>query len=130
MSSTEMMHNTERLQRLMTTSGVKMFGIINKNGRLIERFGRKELDISKEKREILFMQIALQSSMQRDFDEDLGAVSFCMINREKLKFIYRPIGAGNTALVVTSKNSDGDDFSTIDDLCKMHDSQIPPVGDH
>jgi hypothetical protein len=124
MSSVEMMSSEERLQKIIGAAGIELFGIINKNGRLVDSWGRKELRISKEKKEILFMQIALQSSMQRDFDEDLGTVSFCMIRREKLRFIYRPIGAGNTALVVTNKNNDKNDFSLIDGMCKIYDSEV------
>lgn len=128
MSSVEMICNAEKLQKTMTTSGIELFGIINKNGRIVDVWSRKDLRISKEKREILFMQIALQSSMQRDFDEDLGTVSFCMIRREKLRFIYRPIGVGNTALVVTNRNNDKNDFSLIDSMCKIYDSEIRQQG--
>lgn len=124
MSSVEMICNTERLQKLMTIAGIELFGIINKNGRIVDVWSRKDLDISKEKKEILFMQIALQSSMQCDFDEELGTVRFCITKREKLKFISRPIGEGNTALVVTNKNNDNEDFSLIDDMCKMYNSEI------
>lgn len=124
MSSVEMIPSEERLQKIIDASGIELFGIINKNGRIVDSWGRKELRISKEKKEILFMQIALQSSMQQDFDEDLGTVSFCMIRREKLRFIYRPIGAGNTALVVTNKNNDKNDFSLIDGMCKIYDSEV------
>lgn len=129
MSSIEMICNKERLQKMMTASGIELFGIINKNGRIVDMWSRRDLRISKEKKEILFMQIALQSSMQRDFDEDLGTVSFCMIKREKLRFIYRPIGVGNTALVVTNKSNDKNDFSTIDDLCKIYNSEIHVRGE-
>lgn len=123
MSSIEMIPNTERLQKIVSEIGIGLFGIINKNGRLVDSWSGKDLRISKEKREILFMQIALQSSMQRDFDEDLGPVSFCMTKREKLRFIYRPIGDGNTALVITSKNNDKNDFSLIDEMCRIYDSE-------
>ena len=129
MSSIEMMSNTERLQNMVTDAGIGLFGIINKNGRIVDMWSGKDFRISKEKKEILFMQIALQSSMQRDFDEDLGTVSFCMIKREKLRFVYRPIGAGNTALVVTNKNNDKNDFRLIDDMCKMYNSEIRQRGE-
>ncbi|MBI5377640.1 MAG: hypothetical protein HZA82_03355 [Thaumarchaeota archaeon] len=129
MSSIEMICNKERLQKTMTAAGIELFGIINKNGRIVDMLSRRDLRISKEKKEILFMQIALQRSMQRDFDEDLGTVSFCMIKREKLRFIYRPIGVGNTALVVTNKNNDKNDFSMIDDMCKIYNSEIPRLGE-
>jgi hypothetical protein len=123
MSSVKMISNAERLQNMMASAEIEMFSIINKNGRIVDSLSRNDLRISKEKREILFMQIALQSSMQRDFDEELGTVSFCTVKRKKLKFVYRPIGSGNTALLVMSKNNDRDESSMIDDMCSAYESK-------
>lgn len=117
--------NTEKLRKFMAMAGIELFGIINKNGRMMDFLSRKDLDISNEKKEILFMQMALQSSMQREFDEDFGSVNFCVIQREKMKFICRPIGTDNMALVVTNKKTnDGENFNVIDDMCKMYNSEI------
>lgn len=118
-----MITSTERLEKMMASAEIELFGIINKNGRMVDSWSRNDLHISKEKKEILFMQVALQSSMQHDFDEHFGAVSFCMIKRKKLKFVYRPIGAGNTALLVTSTDNSANDFSLINDMCKIYSSK-------
>lgn len=113
----------------MAMAGIELFGIINKNGRMMDFLSRKDLDISNEKKEILFMQMALQSSMQREFDEDFGSVNFCVIQREKMKFICRPIDTDNMALVVTNKKTnDGENFNVIDDMCKMYNSEIHAQG--
>lgn len=120
MSSVEMISNTERLEKFMVSAEIELFGIINKNGRMIDSWSRNDLHISKERKEILYMQIALQSSMQRDFDEHFGVVSFVTIKRKKLKFVYCPTDAGNTALLITSKNNATDDFSLINDMCMMY----------
>lgn len=116
--------NTEKLRKFMAMAGIELFGIINKNGRMMDFLSRKDLDISNEKKEILFMQMALQSSMQREFDEEFGSVNFCVIQREKMKFICRPIDTDNMALVVTDKSSDDEDFNVIEDMCKMYNSEI------
>ena len=65
--------------------GVKMIAIINKQGRLEDYFGSDSIDMSKERREMYFMKIALRNSMQKDFDEShiLGLIS-------RLPTIYRP----------------------------------------
>lgn len=123
MSSVKMITNAERLQNMIASAEIEMFGIINKNGRVVDSWSRNDIRISKEKMEILFMQIALQSSMQRDFDEEFGTVSFCTVKRKKLKFVYRPIGSGNTALLVTSKDNDRNEFGLIDDMCMAYDSK-------
>ena len=123
MSSVKMITNVERLQNMMASAAIEMFGIISKNGRVVDSWSRNDLRISKEKMEILFMQIALQSSMQSDFDEELGTVSFCTVKRKKLKFVYRPIGSGNTALLVTSKDNDRNESGLIDDMCMAYDSK-------
>ena len=124
MSSVKMITNAERLQNMMASAEIEMFGIISKNGRMVDSWSRNDLRISKEKMEILFMQVALQSSMQRDFDEELGTVSFCTVKRKKLKFVYRPIGSGNTALLVTSKDNDRNESGLIDDMCMAYDSML------
>lgn len=124
MSSVKMISNAERLQSMTASAEIKMFGIIDKNGRVVDLWGRNDLHISKEKREILFMQIALQSSMHGDFDEELGTVSFCTVKRKKLKFVYRPIGSGNTALLVTGTNNNRNESTLIDDMCRAYDSKM------
>lgn len=129
MSSVGRLCNTEKLRKFMAMAGIELFGIINKNGRMMDFLSRKDLDISNEKKEILFMQMALQSSMQREFDEDFGSVNFCVIQREKMKFICRPIGTDNMALVVTNKTNDDDDLNVIDDMCKMYNSEYTQKGE-
>ncbi|MDE2589574.1 MAG: hypothetical protein KGL95_07910, partial [Patescibacteria group bacterium] len=65
-------------------------GVINSQGRMIEH-ASKDLKISPEKLEMLCMGIRLQHSMQSDFDEDLGAVSYVVTERRNLKFVSMPI---------------------------------------
>ena len=49
------------------------------------------------------MKIALRNSMQKDFDEYLGPVNYCMTQRGKAQFISIPAVNGNTILVITKK---------------------------
>lgn len=91
------------LERWMAEVGIELFVIINNGGRIIDSFGSKDLSISEEKKRMLLMQMALQSSMQDDYNEEFGKVRSCIVQRNKLKFICCPIGEDKTALVVANK---------------------------
>ena len=86
--------------------GVEMIGIINKRGRMIESIGFDSLSMPRSKKEMYLMKIALRSSMQSDFDEELGKVNYCMTQRGDRKFISVPILGDNTVLIVTENNCD------------------------
>ncbi len=80
--------------------GVEMVGIINKRGRMIDSIGSDSLNMPKSKKEMFLMKIALRSSMQSDFDEEIGKVDYCMTQRGDRKFISIPTFDENTVLVV------------------------------
>ncbi len=87
-------------------SGVDFVGIINNKGRMIDFIGTDSLVMPKDKKEMFFMKIALRNSMQRDFDEDLGPVNYCLTQRGDAKFISLPISGKKTVFVVTKNNVD------------------------
>jgi hypothetical protein len=84
---------------------VKLVGIINKQGRMVESIGHGTIDLPESKKEMFFMKIALRNSMQQDFDEDLGTVNYCITLRGGTKYISVPAPNGNTILAVTKKES-------------------------
>ena len=57
---------------------IELVGIINNRGKMVESIGNGIIDMPKRKKEMFFMKIALRNSMQKDFDEDLGAVNYCL----------------------------------------------------
>ncbi len=88
----------------MIPSGVEFVGIINKKGRLVETIGKDLLcDMPRDIKEMFCMNIALRGSMQKDFDEYLGPVNYCMTQRGNTKFISIPAVNGNTILGITKK---------------------------
>jgi len=92
---------------LMIRSEIEFIGTINKNGRLVESAGVNNfLKMPKDRQEMFFMKIALRSSMQKDFDEYLGSVNYCMTQRGNSKFISVPRFDGTTILLVTKKEVD------------------------
>ena len=87
-------------------SGVDFVGIINNKGRMIDFIGTDSLVMPKDKKEMFFMKITLRNSMQKDFDEDLGPVNYCLTQRGDAKFISLPISGKKTVFVVTKNNVD------------------------
>ncbi len=90
--------------------GLEMIGIINKRGRMTESIGFDSLSMSKSKKEMFLMKIALRASMQRDFDEELGIVNYCMTQRGDQKFISIPTFGDNTVLAVTKNDCDHEEL--------------------
>jgi len=85
-------------------SGVEFVGIINEKGRLVDTIGKDLLcDMPRDRKEMFCMKIALRNSMQKDFDEYLGPVKYCMTQRGNAQFISIPGVNGNTILVITKK---------------------------
>lgn len=86
--------------------GIDIFVIINNNGRIIHSEKFETLSIKCDKIEMFLMELALQHSMLRDFDEDLGDVDYCVTHRKNRKFFSIPTINNNTILVVTKEKSE------------------------
>ncbi|MEE8181280.1 MAG: DUF6659 family protein [Nitrosopumilaceae archaeon] len=85
-------------------SGVELIGLINKRGRMTEFIGTDKIPLSDSKKEMFLMKIALRTSMQKDFDEELGKVDYCIAKRGSKKYISIPTFDDNTVLVITQKD--------------------------
>ncbi len=92
--------------------GIELIGLINGKGRMVDSIGKGVIDLPKQKRDMFFMKIALRNSMQKDFDEDLGDVNYCVTQRGSTKYISIPCRGENTILVVTKKDVDQDQVVT------------------
>ena len=90
--------------------GLEMIGIINKQGRMTESMGFDSLSMSKSKKEMFLMKIALRASMQRDFDEELGKVNYCMTQRGDRKFISISTFDDKTVLAVMKNDFDHEEL--------------------
>ena len=67
--------------------GIEFIGLINKQGKLESALFNNDINMTKERKEMYLMGIKLQSSMQSDFDSELGPVSYTITEREKSKFV-------------------------------------------
>lgn len=85
-------------------SGVELIGIINKRGRMTEFVGTNNISLSDSKKEMFFMKIALRTSMQKDFDEELDKVDYSITKRGSKKYITIPTFDDNIIFVVTLKD--------------------------
>lgn len=86
--------------------GIDLIGIINKRGRMTESIGPGYLEMPESKKEMFLMKIALRTAMQKDFDEDLGKVNYCMTQRGNKKFLSIPASDDSTIFAVTKKEFD------------------------
>jgi hypothetical protein len=71
--------------------GVEYVGIINEHGKIEDSIFKNDLNLSNEKKEMFFMGLQLQHSMQRDYDDELGPISYTVAMRKNLKFVTIPI---------------------------------------
>jgi len=94
--------------------GVEFVGIINKSGKLANWVGSICFYMSDADKDLFFMKIALRSSMQKDFDKDLGEVTCCITQRESRKFISIPTPNDKTVLAITK--NDYDHESLVSDI--------------
>ena len=89
---------------------IKLIGIINSRGRMVDSIGHDTIEMPNDKKEMFFMKIALRNCMQQDFDEYLGAVNYCMTERGGTKYISVPIPNGNTIFAITKKEVNHEDL--------------------
>jgi len=80
--------------------GVEFAGIINKQGRITDNVCKKEINLSKEQMEMFSMMISLNLSMQKDYDDELGAVQYTVTERKNSKVVSIPIPLARTSFLV------------------------------
>jgi hypothetical protein len=84
--------------------GVEYIGLINEQGRFVDAIYKKTLEMPAGQAEMFFMGLRLQCSMQKDFDQALGHLSYILIQREDQKILSIPI-LSHIVLVVTKTKS-------------------------
>jgi len=67
--------------------GIEFIGLINKQGRMEGAIFNNDINLTGERKEMYMMELRLQSSMQSDFDHELGPVSYNVTERGKSKFV-------------------------------------------
>jgi hypothetical protein len=80
--------------------GVEFAGFVDKQGRIFDHACKNEINLSKEQKKMFFMMNALNTSMQGDYDEDLGVVKYTVAERGNSKIICIPIQKGTIVLMI------------------------------
>ena len=114
MHTVELNHEFIFQKASIINQDVEFLGIINERGKLIESIGKDCFDMSNGNKEMFFMKIVLRSKMQKDFDEYLGSVNYCMTQRGGKKFISIPV-YGNKVILAVTKN-DFDHEALVNDI--------------
>lgn len=93
MLKSEQVINLERVCKQLTAShGIRFCGVINNKGRLIAG-GFKAGVIpyeNDERRQMAYMELALDLSMRREFDNSLGRIKSIVSKRENVNLISIP----------------------------------------
>ncbi|EGG42301.1 hypothetical protein Nlim_0949 [Candidatus Nitrosarchaeum limnium SFB1] len=92
-----------KCRKLLKNDEIRFVGMINPMGNLIFGGFNKYVDLFKnnEKRRQFYMQMALEISMRKDFDDVLGKINHITTNRDNILMIAMPIN--NHVLLIYAK---------------------------
>lgn len=101
-----------------TSQEIKFVCVINTNGRTLCMFNEDCLDIDSKKKEMLFMETALQTRMNKDFDDDLGRLRCNITERDDgSKYVSAPLSSNRMVFALMNKECDHDYF--VNTVTKM-----------
>lgn len=85
--------NNQKCSELLNDDQIRFVGMINRLGNLIAGGFKEGIMpfVSEEKLRMMYMQMVLEISMRRDFDESLGDVNYIASHRDKALMISLPI---------------------------------------
>lgn len=88
---------------LLSDNEIRFVGIIDNMGNLIAGGISKNVDYleTDEERRKLYMQIALETSMRKDFDNTLGKINYVATNRDNILMIIVPMNS--YAVLISAK---------------------------
>jgi len=80
---------------LLGNDEIRFVGIIDNMGNLVAGGISEDIDYleTNEERRKLYMQIALEISMRKDFDDTLGKINYVTTNRDNILMIAIPMGS-------------------------------------
>jgi len=94
-----------KCRKLLSNDEIRFVGIINRMGNLIAGGISDGVDLieTDEKRRKLYLQIALEISMRKDFDNTLGKINYVATNRDNVLMIAVPMS--NHVLLISAKST-------------------------
>ena len=84
----------QKCQELLQDKQLRFVGVINKLGNLIAGGFSKEVTPfeTDEKNRMMYLQMVLEVSMRKDFDETLGKIDYIASSRKNVLMISIPMG--------------------------------------
>lgn len=92
MSAQEVESLEKICQKLLKSSSIRFAGTISRLGRLVAGGFKPGVvpHIEEEKERMMYMQLVLDVSMRKDFDEYLGSINYVLCERENVTMISIP----------------------------------------
>jgi len=99
----EYLHLENKCYSLLRNDEIRFVGIIDNMGNLIAGGISEDIDYleTDEERRKLYMQIALEISMRKDFDDTLGKINYVTTNRDNILMIIVPMNS--YAVLISAK---------------------------
>ena len=94
-----------KCHKLLSNDEIRFVGVINHMGNLIAGGISDGVDLleTDEKRRKLYIQIALEISMRKDFDDTLGKINYIATNRDNVLMITVPMN--NYVMLISTKST-------------------------
>ncbi|GKS67716.1 hypothetical protein YTPLAS73_12630 [Nitrosarchaeum sp.] len=91
-----------KCNRLLRNDEIRFVGIINNMGNLISGGFSDGIDLlENDEQRILYMQMALEIAMRKDYDDTLGKINYVTTNRDNVLMVTIPM---NNYVVLISAN--------------------------
>ena len=99
------LHLENKCNEFLRDDEIRFVGVINNMGNLIAGGLSNRVDWieTDEKRRMLYMQMALEISMRKDFDDTLGEINYVSTNRKNIMMITIPLN--NNILLISAKRT-------------------------
>ena len=99
------LHLENKCNEFLRDDEIRFVGVINNMGNLIAGGLSNRVDWieTDEKRRMLYMQMALEISMRKDFDNTLGEINYVSTNRKNVMMVTLPLN--NHILLISAKRT-------------------------
>lgn len=110
-------------EKILKNKDVRYICLLNKMGKLIVEKKQKKVDflIPDRKARELYIKLKLESSLIKDFDDELGGLEFVVTYRKKLQMISIPI---HGYLIMISAKKHANSHLIVNSILKLFEKNI------
>ena len=111
-----------KCQELLKDDAIRFVGMINHMGQLISGGFAEGVDLveTDEKRRMLYIQMALEIAMRKEFDDTLGKINYIATNRNKVLMITIPMD--DHVILISAEPT----YTADQIIAKAHDLELFP----